>query len=262
MNLSALLGILMAFSVLIGAMITSTDKAKVFLDGHAFVIVIGGTIAAALLSFSAKKMYLLIKVFFKKVLGKNEELSVAISEIVDLAKGYRENESYIRDRMVTLKTPFLKEASEMFMAGAIDPDDMDRILSKRAINMNHRHEEDADIFKALAKFPPAFGLLGAVIGMISLMQNLGGADAMQKVGPSMAIALVATMYGIAVANFIFLPIGENLAKANRMDSIIRHMVIDGFKLIRQKKHPLVVEESIKSYLLPSERTGAPAQKAA
>lgn len=128
--------------------------------------------------------------------------------------------------------------------------------------MNHRHEEDADIFKALAKFPPAFGLLGAVIGMISLMQNLGGADAMQKVGPSMAIALVATMYGIAVANFIFLPIGENLAKANRMDSIIRHMVIDGFKLIRQKKHPLVVEESIKSYLLPSERTGAPAQKAA
>lgn len=262
MNLSALLGILLAFSVLIGAIITSTDKAKVFLDGHAFVIVIGGTLAASLLSFSAKKMFLLLKIFFKKVLGKNDDIIVAITEIVDLAKGYRENENYLRDKLPVIKTPFLKEAIEMFISGAVDPDDMDRILAKRAVNMHHRHEEDADIFKTLSKFPPAFGLLGAVIGMISLMQNLGGADAFQKVGPSMAIALVATMYGIAVANFIFLPLGENLAKLNRLDNIIRHMVMDGFKLIRQKKHPLVVEESIKSYLLPSERHSPQDQKAA
>lgn len=262
MNLSALLGILLASSVLIGAIITSTDKAKVFLDPHAFVIVIGGTLAASLLSFSAKKMFMLLKVFFKKVLAKNEEINVAISEIVDLAKGYRENENYLRDKAATLKTPFLKEAVDMFVSGAVDPDDMDRILSKRAVNMHHRHEEDAEIFKALSKFPPAFGLLGAVIGMISMMQNMGGADAFSKVGPSLAVALVATMYGIAVANFVFLPLGENLAKANRMDGIIRQMVIDGFKLIRQKKHPLVVEESIKSYLLPSERTPGTAQKAA
>ncbi|MBO9666182.1 MAG: MotA/TolQ/ExbB proton channel family protein [Bdellovibrio sp.] len=253
MNLSALLGLMMAFTVLIGAMVTSTDKAKVFLDTHAFVIVIGGTIAASLLSFSAKKLLALIKVFFKRALGKNDDINVAITEMVDLAKGYRENDSYLRDKVATIKTPFLKEVISMSVEGAVDPEQMDKILVKRAHNMNHRYEEDAEIFKALAKFPPAFGLLGAVIGIISLMQNMGGADAAQKMGPSMAIALVATMYGIAVANFIFLPLGENLAKVNRMDNIIRMMVIDGFKLIRDKKHPIVVEESIKSYLLPSER---------
>jgi chemotaxis protein MotA len=255
-NLSAILGILLSFSVLVGAIITSTDKAKVFLDTHAFVIVIGGTLAASLLSFSAKKIFMLTRVFLKRVIGKNDEINVAISEIVDLAKGYRENENYLREKGPQIKTYFLKEAVEMFVAGGVDPEDMDHILAKRAINIHHRHEEDAEIFKTLSKFPPAFGLLGAVIGMISLMQNLGGADAFQKVGPSLAIALVATMYGIAVANFVFLPIGENLAKGNRLDNVIRSMVIDGFKLIRQKKHPLVVEESIKSYLLPSERTQA------
>ncbi|UYL07584.1 MotA/TolQ/ExbB proton channel family protein [Bdellovibrio sp. SKB1291214] len=262
MNLSALLGLLMAFSVMIGAMVTSTDKAKIFLDTHAFVIVIGGTIAASLLSFSAKKLLSLMKVFFKRTLGKNDDINVAIVEMVDLAKGYRENENYLRDKHAGIKTPFLKEAIGMLNEGAIDSDQMDKILNKRAHNMAHRHEEDAEIFKALAKFPPAFGLLGAVIGIISLMANMGGADAAQKMGPSFAIALVATMYGIAVANFIFLPLGENLAKANRMDQIIRQMVIDGFKLIRDKKHPIVVEESIKSYLLPSERGESANKKAA
>ena len=109
------------------------------------------------------------------------------------------------------------------------------------------------MFNTLAKFPPAFGLLGAVVGMIALMQSLGGADAIKGVGPAMAVALVATMYGIAFANFILIPLGENLAKHNRTDKTVRSMVIDGIKLIRLKKHPLLVEENIKSYLLPSER---------
>ena len=109
------------------------------------------------------------------------------------------------------------------------------------------------MFSTLAKFPPAFGLLGAVIGIVSLMQGLGGADAIKTVGPAMAVALVATLYGIAIANFFFIPLGENLAKFNRTDRIIRQMVIDGVKMIRTKTHPLIVEENIKSYLLPSER---------
>lgn len=253
MNLSALTGIILAFAVLVGTMITSTKNAKVFLDAHAFMIVIGGTLAASLLSFSGKKLLVLLKVFFKRILGRSDEMMIAIREIVDLAKGYRENDNYLRDKIPSLKTHFLKEACEMMVDGGIDPEDLDKILKKRASAMHARHEEDAEIFKALSKFPPAFGLLGAVIGMISLMQNLGGADAFQKVGPSLAIALVATMYGIAVANFVFLPLGENLTKLNRMDLLIRQMVIDGIKLIRQKKHPLVVEETIKSYLLPGER---------
>lgn len=253
MNFSSILGIVGAVGVLVGTIFMSTEHSRAFLDVHAFIIVIGGTTAASLLSFSGKKMFQLLRVFFRKVLGRNDELSVAITEIVDLARGYRENDGYLREKLPGLKTPFLKDAIEMMVEGGIDPEDLDKILVKRAIAMNHRYEEDAEMFKTLSKFPPAFGLLGAVIGMISLMQGLGGADAFAKVGPSMAIALVATMYGIAVANFIFLPLGENLARVNRMDHLARQMVVDGTKLIRIKKHPLVVEETLRCYLLPGER---------
>lgn len=253
MNISSLLGLTMALSVLIGAMVTSTQNSKVFLDPHAFLIVIGGTFAASLLSFSGKKMWALFKVFLKRVLGKNEEVTIAIHEIVELAKGYRESENYLAEKKEQIKTPFLKEAIELICDGGIDPDEIDKILMKRSHAICHRYEEDAENFKALSKFPPAFGLLGAVIGMISLMQSLGGADAFQKVGPAMAVALVATLYGVAVANFIFLPLGENLTRLNKIDQMVRSMVLDGVKLIRAKKHPLIVEESIKSYLLPTER---------
>ncbi|MBC7741000.1 MAG: MotA/TolQ/ExbB proton channel family protein [Bdellovibrionaceae bacterium] len=253
MNFSSIFGILLAFSVLIGTMLTSAKDSRVFLDPHAFMIVIGGTFAASLLSFSGKKMYALMRIFFKRVLGKSNELSIVINEVVDLAKGYRENEGYLKEKQATIKTFFLKEAVELFTEGGIDPAEMDRILLKRSISIHHRYEEDAENFKALSKFPPAFGLLGAVIGMVSLMQNLGGADAMQKVGPSMAVALVATLYGIAVANFFFLPLGEKLTGLNKEDQLVRSIVLDGIKLIRNKKHPLIVEESIKSYLLPAER---------
>jgi len=253
MNFSSIIGLVLAFVVLIGAMVTSTDNAKVFMDPHAFLIVIGGTFAASLLSFSGSKMWTLMKVFFKRVLKNNGEVALVITEIVDLAKGYRENDEYLKTKKDQIKTPFLKEAIELVVDGGIDPNDIDKILLKRSVSIHHRYEEDAENFKSLSKFPPAFGLLGAVIGMVSLMQGLGGADAFQKVGPAMAIALVATLYGIAVANFIFLPLGENLSRINKVDQLVRSMVLDGIKLIRQKKHPLVVEESIKSYLLPSER---------
>ena len=254
MNISPLLGLFMAVGVVLTTIVMSTKNPGAFLDSHAAIIVIGGTTAAALLSFSSRTMFQMLKVFFTRVLkGTLNRYEEVIEEIVDLARGYREDPNYLSENIENIKTPFLREAIELTIAGGLSAKDIDVVLIKRAHTHFKRYEEDSHMFATLAKFPPAFGLLGAVIGMVSLMQGLGGADAIKTVGPSMAVALVATMYGIAIANFIFIPLGENLSKHNKSDKIIRQMVIDGVKLIRARKHPLVVEENIKSYLIASER---------
>lgn len=254
MNISSLVGLIMAIFVFLVVALTSAKNPMVFLDWHAAVIVMGGTIAAALLSFSAKNMVLLFKVFMSRVLtGAQKQYSEVISELVDLAKNYRSNENYLNEVVEKLKTPFLKEAVQLVSAGGLSDKEIDTILTKRAKTHFVRYEQDAHMFTTLAKFPPAFGLLGAVVGIVALMQGLGGADAINSVGPSMAVALVATLYGIAIANFIFIPIGENLSKFNQQDKILRQMVIEGMRMVREKKHPLLVEENLKSYLLPSER---------
>jgi len=96
MNFSALLGLVAAFGVFIVTMVTSTKEYNVFLDYHAFLIVMGGTVAVSLLSFSGSKLLALLKVFFKRVLKPSDDLRVALEEIIDVAKGYRENSNYRR----------------------------------------------------------------------------------------------------------------------------------------------------------------------
>lgn len=254
MNFSSILGIIAALTVLTVALMTSTSSYAIFLNAHAILIVLGGTAAAALISFPLKTFIVLIKVFTKKVLGKYSNAhEKVIREIVDLAKGYRDNSNYLAEKIESIQTPFLKEGVQMLIDGGMTPEKMDRIMRKRALTHYKRHEEEAGIFKIIAKFPPAFGLLGTTLGMIGLLQSLGSPDSFKKLGPAMAVGLVATLYGIATANLVFIPIGENLTKLNKEDEILREMVIDGLKLLRLKEHPSIVEEELKSYLLPSER---------
>jgi chemotaxis protein MotA len=92
------------------------------------------------------------------------------------------------------------------------------------------------------------------MGMITLLQGLGSPDSFKQIGPSMGMAMVATMYGIAVANLVLIPLGENLSKLNKKEFLNRNIVIDGIKLLRSEEHPLVVEETLNSYLLPGERS--------
>ena len=137
--------------------------------------------------------------------------------------------------------------------GGIKPKVIDEILYKRSLTHSKRYEEEAGVFKVVGKFPPAFGLMGTTLGMIGLLQSIGNADAFKKLGPSMAVALVATFYGIALANLIFVPLGEHLSQLNREDEVLRQIVMDGVRQLRLKEHPVVVEEHLKSYLLPKER---------
>ena len=139
--------------------------------------------------------------------------------------------------------------------GGIPEEALEEILAKRAITHSKRYEYDVGVFRTLSKFPPAFGLMGTTLGMIAMLQNMGGADAQKMLGPSMAIGLVATFYGLTLANLVFIPISENLAVINRDDETLRTIVIDGLRLVRRKEHPKVVEEHLKSYLLPHEREG-------
>jgi chemotaxis protein MotA len=254
MNFSSLLGIIAALAVLIGACFTSTSNRGIFLDPHGILIVFGGTAAASLMCFPLSTYFSTMKVFIRKFLGSySTRYDTVIMEIVDLAKGVRDNPEYLKTKANALKTDFLRDAVQLLTQGGVSDHALDSILQKRALTHFKRNEDDATVFKTIAKFPPAFGLMGTTLGMIALLQQLGGEDAYKLLGPAMAIGLVATFYGIVMANLVLIPIGENLSKLNKEDEVVREIVMDGIKLIRSREHPLVVEEHLKSYLMPKER---------
>jgi chemotaxis protein MotA len=254
LNISVILGILAAIGVVGGSFMLSDLNTAIFFNSHAILIVIGGTLAASLLSFSLGSLLKMVKVFFQKVLfAKSRSLLDTVDEMTDLARGYRQDAEYLKTRVKSTRNPFLGEALEMVIAGGVPSDRVAKILTKRARALFLRYEEEGQMFKIIAKFPPAFGLMGTTLGMIGLMQGIGGEDSMKMVGPAMGIALVATFYGICFANLILIPMGEHLSKLNREDALMRKMVIDGIIMIQEKQHHLLVAEELKSYLLPSER---------
>lgn len=262
MNFSSILGVMASLTVLVISIMTSSKSAKVFLDPHGILVVIGGTVAAGLMCFPLRFYGRISSVLLNKYLGVYAtRYETVINEITDLARGMRDNPDYLKTKVKSIQTPFLKDAIELIIQGGISEDALESILTKRAATHSRRYDADVNVLKTIAKFPPAFGLMGTTLGMISLLQNLGGKDAQKMLGPAMAIGLVATFYGIVLANLVLIPISENLAMINREDETVRAIVIDGMHLIQEGEHPKVVEEHLKSYLLPHERMNLKKAKA-
>jgi chemotaxis protein MotA len=254
MNFSSLFGVAAALAVLLVAVLTSSKSSQVFLDPHGILCVIGGTAAAGLMCFPMRFYVRIASVLANKFLGNYAtRYETVITELCDLARGVRENPDYLKQRAKMIRTPFLRDAVDLIVQGGIAEDDLETIMLKRAATHSKRYDSDVNVIRTIAKFPPAFGLMGTTLGMIALLQQLGGKDSQKMLGPAMAIGLVATFYGIVMANLVLIPISENLAMINREDETVRAIVIDGIYLIRKREHPKVVEEHLKSYLLPNER---------
>jgi chemotaxis protein MotA len=253
-NVYSVTALILTLLVFFVGVFTATDSASAFVDYHAALIVFGGTAAVAALSFRLDRIYLLLKVFYLRVIrGSKVEYVPVIRELMVVAEAFRKNDSALDSIIAGLADPFMRECLEMLREDLMPHDDLYNLLSIRVQTVYSRYAEDGKKFKALGKFPPAMGLMGAVLGMIALLQKLGQPGAEKNVGPAMAVAMVATLYGIAFANLIILPIGENLTEGARQIYTKNRMIVEGVRLIGQRKNRVLLAEELNSYLLAAER---------
>lgn len=254
MNFAGILGIIAAFSIATFAILDSTKNPKIFADVHGIVIVLGGTITVALLSFTFKRLAGAFKILVRKILSNESDdyLSV-ISLVVKLSETYRTNPKGLEALLPPKAHPFLRDAIQMVCNYGFNVDELDDILSNAIKGKTKRDEDELKVWHTISRFPPAFGLLGATLGMISLLQTLGEPGAQSRIGPAMATALIATFYGLVVANLILIPISEKLAALSTSDKVMRQIIKDGVLMIVEKKHPTYIEEYLKSFLAPSLR---------
>ena len=253
MNLSIPMGLILGFAVVLIAGMSGIKNAEVFLNPHAAIIVLGGTLAAALTCFPLNHFLNLGRVFVRNFSGATKAAMIeTINEIVRTSRALNEGNA-IAGETAKIKNHFLKESLTLMETGGLSDDELYEVLEKRVEMQNERYRRDGLTFKIIGKFPPAFGLVGTTMGMIALLQSLGGENAFEHIGPSMSIALVATFYGLVTANVVLIPIGENLGQASEDDLVIRRIVVEGVRLLKEQKHPLLVEEYLKSYLAPEDR---------
>lgn len=253
MNLLSVVAFVLAGGVLSFGVFTS-DNAGVFLNTHALLIVIGGTIAAASISFQIDRLFLLFKTFFQRVIrGHKEDYVKLIQELMVLADAYRTHSPEFERLVGRATDPFMKEAMNALQDEVLDHDTLVRVLRMRVQTTYQRQEEEMFKFRTVGKYPPAFGLMGTTISMITLLQKLGQPGGQKMIGPAMAIGLVATFYGLALANLVFNPISENLHDSAKQTRTKNFIIIEGIRLILQGTNPVVLAEELNSFLLPGER---------
>ena len=246
-------GLLISVIVILTGLRLSTPDLMMFLDGPSLFIVLGGTFAAISIAFNLKNVFVLFKVFVNQFLrSKVEAKQEVLENIISVVDGIRNGDS-IEQSISKSTHPFLTEGLQLIGDGVLNRDELLHILKIRAEQIMVLRKKDVNKIKTMGKYPPAFGMMGTTIGMVVLLANLGGADAMKTIGPAMGVCLITTLYGVIIANLFVLPVADNLEGITNDSGQIINIVFESFKHLLDKTNPIVVLEELNSYLIPSER---------
>ncbi|NCN28216.1 hypothetical protein GW915_11640 [bacterium] len=245
MNFSAAIATTLTVLVLYFGVFTSSDRPEIFLDSHAFLLVFGGTIIASLYSFSMKKLLNIAKNYIKIVYFTDKtDAKKIVSTVLELSQAAKKGNEALR--AVKITHPFFRDGVEALADKVVPLQDFRAHMINKLKIVNAEYQSDADIIQSIAKYPPAFGLLGAVTGMISMMGQLSGG--VEKIGMSMATALVATFWGIGLANFILLPMADYYKKLSAEDLKQRSIILEGIYLIKRKDSSVLIQEKMLSFV--------------
>ncbi len=254
MNILNLIGILLAIGVLVVSFVFGNDDPLKLIDFHGMLIVLGGTAAAIGLSFRIDRAAKMVKIFFMGMFKTRLiEHNLLIQEMMKLGEAYKNNSPQLEGMVNDIQDPFLKDAMITLTDQIFSDKKLYRVVLARAQTVYQRYMDEARMFTACGKFPPAMGLMGAVLGMIALLATLGKPGAEKNIGPAMSVALVATLYGIAVANLFIIPIGQNLEEVARAIKTKNLIIAEGVRIISTKANAIELAEELNAYLLPSER---------
>lgn len=252
MNFSSVLGVVIAGAVLFFGVFHHAKNPAIFFDSHALILVVGGTLAATFSAFSFQQIMKLVDfLVYGVVLKKKTDPLFVLHDLRVVANKYYNQ----KDKLEKFKSrhPMVNDGINLLLDEELSTTDVESALSANKEAFMLRYREDASVLNSIAKYPPAFGLLGASTGMIAMMTNLGGEGGTSAIGAAMAVALVATFWGIAMANFILLPLADYAHQVFLKDQELRKMIIQGIIMIKEKTPDHVIAERLKNNLNINER---------
>jgi chemotaxis protein MotA len=256
MNVSALGGIVATNVVFFASVIIALGDIATFYDGPSVLIVFGGTISVIFAFIPPKDLKLMVGAIKGEAIAKSTfDYAKAVEDIVMLAQERRKGESNYDAAVKKVSSPFLQDAASILFwtDSEVTAEEFRDLLDTRAYTYFSSGNEVPKMMNVIAKFPPAFGMMGTVLGLVALLQSLSSPDAKSQIGPAMAVALMTTLYGIMVNNLFVTPVSENLTK--RHADMLREydLIVEGIMLIQQDKPTKYIEEKLNSFLMPNER---------
>lgn len=250
MDLATIIGLLVAWGAVVTALLMEGGHLDDLVNPAALLIVAGGTFGATAVAFSWKHLSAIPEVVKNAFFCREPDLTQIIKILVEFARKAR------RAGILTLEEDCQKVDNKYLQTGirlVIDgtPSEMVReILETEIVSLQERHKVGQNIFNTMGGFSPTLGIIGTVMGLIHMLASLNQPG---KMGPAIASAFIATLYGVAFANLVFLPIATKL-KAKTAEEIIAYdMIIEGILSIQAGDNPRMVESKMMAYLPPKVR---------
>lgn len=241
--------IVLAFFVLVTLAMQGPTVSSLW-SMHAFVIVIGGSIAATFLAFPAENVFRVPRLMWEAIRPTKLELPSVVAVLVRISDRVRQSGlNGIMAELKHIEDPFLRRGLQ-YVAEGFDSKEIEELLEADLISIRGRHRNNIGVFEAIGGYSPTLGILGTVLSMVAVLGNLSNPD---QLGPEIAVAMLATLYGVGAANLIFLPMATKLKKISEEELRIRWVMIEAILLIQGGAHPRVIRERLKVALPPKTR---------
>jgi chemotaxis protein MotA len=250
MDLATIIGLVLGISLIMAAIGGGIDS---FIDMPSVYIVVGGSIAATLISLPLKRVLMAPRVIKNAFLTKKRSNDQLVGEIVRFGEIAR------RDGILALEAvlgeiddPFLARAVQLAVDGS-DPEVIAETLQSEMDNLATRHKSGKKVLDLIGKYAPAFGMIGTLIGLVLMLNNLADSS---KIGPSMAVALLTTLYGALMSYLVANPMADKLETRSEEELQRMKIVSEGIIAIQSGDNPKVVGQKLQIFLPPRERVAA------
>lgn len=256
MNITTVAGLLLGFGSLIGGLIMEGGSVASFMEPSAAVIVFGGTFGAALVSFPGVNLAHLPKMISLTVVNKTPNATAVGDTLVRLSeRARREGLLALEEEVPKLDNPLLKKGVMLVVDGT-DPELVRSVLISDISVREREHEADAEVLEGMGGFAPTMGIIGTVMGLVNVLGNL---EDPSHLGEAIAVAFIATFYGVGSANILWLPLASKLKKQGAAGQLLDEMVLEGLASIQSGENPRILQERLQPYL-PKEGKGKQAKE--
>jgi chemotaxis protein MotA len=247
---STIAGLFLAMAGILAGLLIEGGKLAQILQPTAAMIVFGGTLGAVMVQFP---MPIVIKAFKRLAhvfLDRGKDPTILVKDMVGYAQRARKDGIVSLDaELKNISDPFLKKTLMLAVDGT-EPQELRKMMELELDNEAERSEKVAQVFESAGGFSPTIGIIGAVLGLIQVMQHLENID---EVGKGIAVAFVATIYGVGAANLFFLPSSGKLKIKSREEQVLREMTLEGVVSILEGMNPRMLETKLLGYLEDQKR---------
>jgi chemotaxis protein MotA len=256
MDKSSIIGILVAVAAIVAGLLVEGGNLGQVLQPTAAMIVFGGTLGAVMLQFPLPTLLGAFRKAVHVFLHHKQDGDQALKQIVDFANKARRSGIVSLDQDLNrIQDPFLKQAIMLAVDGT-EPSELRKIMEIQIEKRAEDEERVPAIFESAGGFSPTIGIIGAVLGLIQVMQHL---DKIEEVGRGIAVAFVATIYGVGAANLIFLPSAGKLKLRIQAERIHKEMMLEGVVSILEGMNPRMIEIKLQSFLAEDKKRKAVAR---